>query len=105
MNVNIPEQGLLLTSACRCCSQFSLLCLALVALEDQGLAMNLLKMVHKCPVVLVVLVADNAEEVALRGSLVVELDLIIALATGGGGCSRAAGGAQDRQVSRRILRD
>ena len=26
MNVNIPEQGLLLTSACRCCSQFSLLC-------------------------------------------------------------------------------
>ena len=58
--------------------------LALVALEDQGLAMNLLKMVHKCPVVLVVLVADNAEEVALRGSLVVELDLIIALATGGG---------------------
>ena len=82
------------------------LCLALVALEDQGLAMNLLKMVHKCPVVLVVLVADNAEEVALRGSLVVELDLIIALAIGGrGGCSRAAGGAQDRQGSRRVLRD
>ena len=26
MFVNIPEQGLLLTSACRCCSQFSLLC-------------------------------------------------------------------------------
>ena len=50
--------------------------------------------------------ADDAEEVALGGSLVVELDLIIALAIGGrGGCSRAAGGAQDRQVSRRILRD
>ena len=51
------------------------------------------------------LMADYAEEVALRGSLVVQLDLIIALATGGGGCSRAAGGAQDRQVSRRVLRD
>ena len=49
--------------------------------------------------------ADYAEEVALRGSLVVQLDLIIALATGGGGCSRAAGGAQDGQVSRRVLRD
>ena len=48
--------------------------------------------------------ADDAEEVALGGSLVVELDLIIALAIGGrGGCSRAAGGAQDRQVSRRVL--
>ena len=48
--------------------------------------------------------ADYAEEVALRGSLVVELDLIIALAIGGrGGCSRAAGGAQDRQGSRRVL--
>ena len=51
------------------------------------------------------LMADYAEEVALRGSLVVQLDLIIALATGGGGCSRAAGGAQDGQVSRRVLRD
>ena len=80
------------------------LCLALVAFQDQGLAMNLLEMVHQCPVVLVVLMADDAEEVALGGSLVVELDLIIALAIGGrGGCSRAAGGAQDRQVSWRVL--
>ena len=78
------------------------LCVTLLTLENQCLAMHFLQVVHNSSVILVVLVADHTEQVALRGGLVVELDLAITFR--GGSCNGAACGAQDRQVPWCVLR-